>query len=203
MTYLKNIYIIIGKSLSGKTTLLNKVINNRSNAVTQLVTTTTRPKRSEETGKEYHFIKQEEYNPKKAIAPRVYKVANQKENYWTYFLSTDELKAFEENPQYQNAIMIIDYQGYLDLEKYIDRHTELSIQGIYLNVDLITRLNRYLSTERKNDDAKETLRRLYKDEFVDFKGLDIQTEDERLVNHKIHTFTNSNDAINFLLKAIR
>lgn len=203
MTYLKNIYIIIGKSLSGKTTLSNRVINNRSNAVTQLVTTTTRPKREEETGKEYHFINQTEYNPEKAIAPRVYKVANQKEDYWTYFLSTDELKAFEEDPYHQNAIMIIDYQGYLDLEKYIDHHTELSIQGVYLDIDLITRLNRYLSTERKNDDAKETLRRLYKDEFVDFKSLDTQTKKERLANHKIHTFTNSNDAIDFLLRSTK
>lgn len=203
MNNLKNIYIIIGKSLSGKTTLLNKVIKNHTNTVTQLVTTTTRPKREEETGKEYHFIKQNEYNPEKAIAPRVYKVANQKEDYWTYFLSTDELKAFEKSPQSQNAVMIIDYQGYLDLEKYIDRHTELSIQGIYLDVDLITRLNRYLSTERKNDDAKETLRRLYKDEFVDFKSLDMQTEEERLVNHKIHTFTNTNDAMDFLAKTIK
>lgn len=189
----------MGKSLSGKTTLLTKLLNRRYDTVTQLVTTTTRPKREEETGKEYHFINQNEYNPEKAIAPRVYKVANQKEDYWTYFLSTDELKAFNEDPCHQNAIMIIDYQGYLDLEKYIDRHTELSIQGIYLDIDLITRLDRYLSTERKNDDAKETLRRLYKDEFVDFKSLDTQTKKERLANHKIHTFTNSNDAMNFLL----
>lgn len=200
---MKTIYVIIGKSLSGKTTLLNRLIDLRQNKICQLVTTTTRPQRAEETGNEYHFIQPEQYNPVQAIAPRVYKVANQSEDYWIYFLDPQELKNFENDPKYQNAVMIIDYQGYLDMEKYIDRHTELNIQGIYLDVDLLTRLRRYLSTERQNDDAKETLRRLYKDEFTDFKHLDQQTPTERLDNHKIHSFKDTRSALDYLKELIK
>ena len=200
---MKNIYVIIGKSLSGKTTLLNELIKERPNKIRQLVTTTTRPQRKEENGTEYHFISQDEYDPERAIAPRVYKVTNHAQEYWTYFLDAQELKNFENDSKYDTAIMIIDYQGYLDLEKYVDRHTDIKIQGIYLDTDLITRLRRYLSTERQNDDAKETLRRLYKDEFTDFKSLDQLTPAQRLNDHKIHSFKDSQSALDYLLEVVK
>lgn len=157
------IYVIIGKSLSGKSYLQAKL--NELNIVEPFKTTTTRPKRSpNENG--YHFVSnaqaQTDIANGGALAMRTYHVVNGET--WVYYINKRDLLK-----QNRDVSLIIDYQGYLDLKKQIDSE---KLQAIYLDIPLKPRLKRYLETDRAKESEHEFVRRLYDDELKAFAGID-------------------------------
>lgn len=204
----KTLLILIGKTLSGKTTIVNNLVNNHGNHIVQLRTSTTRPKRPEEDPKAYHFI-DDDYIAKHqddVIAPRTYHVIQgNHQNTWTYFLDQIELQTFIQGDPIKMAITILDFPGAVELNQYIIKHhLPLNVQAVYLDIPLDIRLKRAVNTERNQDDVKETLRRLYYDEFKDFKKLD--NLDATLINKKyqlqLDKFTTNQAAYEFIEKLI-
>ena len=157
------VIVIMGKSLSGKSYLQKELVKR---GFPKMVTATTRPKRRGEVdGQDYYFVKK---TSKDAIAPRRYHVINNQE--WDYYLPKDEfIKVSNAN---QVSTLILDLDGYLELEKAGQNMPNVKILGLYLNVPLKERLRRYLDTSRGQENGKEFVRRLYDDEMRAFNQLD-------------------------------
>lgn len=155
---LKNIIILCGPTLSGKTTVLNYLVENYPH-LKQLITTTTRPKRPGEPENTYHFVDDETFKNADIIAPRAYKVANGRT--WYYGLNTTEL----EHCEAKTAIMILDLVGIKEMQAKLDQ--QYRIIPLHVKISLQDRFERALKRD-SNNDLRETLRRMYVDEFVDF-----------------------------------
>lgn len=172
---MQNLYVLMGKSLSGKTYCINQL--QKDGIASRLITNTSRPKRPYESGNEYHFVTdlgaQKDAENGIALAGRNYKVASG--DIWRYYINKNNLDK-QLKTSALPVITILDYKGYQDLQKAIKG--EYNVIGIYLDVDLDTRLKRYISTPRKNDNPKEFVRRLYDDEFNAFNGI----ENDKSVN---------------------
>lgn len=169
--------VIMGKTLSGKSTTIQHL--EKLNIPT-LVTTTTRPKRTGEINNvDYIFINDNDYEHESkignVIAPRKYKVANHQT--WYYFINKSTLIDIIENNPGNNVTLITDPIGYFELKDYLknpnidSKLKNIQIKGWYLDVPLKTRMRRYLSSSRQNENPQEVLRRLYDDEFHAFKIL--------------------------------
>lgn len=190
-----NIHVIIGKSLSGKSTLLNQLQKLGTHQVPKLITNTTRPQREhEQNGRDYHFVTNKQYQQdikqNIAIAPRSYNVAHNQT--WYYYLSQTELNKYLYNPVTNHVALILDYQGAKDLKAYINKfnnthiNDNITVTIWYLDVNIKTRLTRYLLGPRSNEDPKEVIRRLYDDEYHAFNDLDDPKIIEAEHIHKIH-----------------
>lgn len=198
------LHLIIGKSLSGKSTLCDQL---EKRDIPQIITTTTRPKREHEiNGRDYHFTNLgqalNDIENDQAIAPRKYHVANGET--WYYYLSYKELKRLSSKSQHHNLqrTLILDGQGFIDLINYLKVHTELDVKIIpwYLNVDLYTRLKRYVDGQRQHEDPREVVRRLYMDEFHDFKMMD---DPKFIKSHHVNQIQNLNDMLKQLPNVIK
>lgn len=157
------VIVIMGKSLSGKSYLQKELVKR---GFPKMITATTRPKRHGEVdGQDYYFV---DKIAKDAIAPRKYHVVNNQE--WDYYLPKDEfVKVSSTN---QVSTLILDLDGYLELEKASQMVPNVKILGLYLNVPLKERLRRYLDTSRGQENDKEFVRRMYDDEMRAFNPLD-------------------------------
>lgn len=194
--------VLMGKSLSGKTYLEHKLANN--NIIDPIITSTTRPKRNGEiNGKTYYFVDNQEYKKAltnhEALAPREYHVAHHET--WMYYLDKTKLikqcmSAADERPQ----LLILDLKGYLDLFNIIKQSNDpilkqLHISGLYLNIPIKERFERYLITPRSHDDSQEFVRRLYDDEFHAFNDLD---QPGYCQQYQIQVVNNNLDALLYL-----
>lgn len=156
------VIVIMGKSLSGKSYLQKELVKR---GFPKMVTATTRPKRQGEVdGQDYYFV---DKIAKDAIAPRRYHVVNNQE--WDYYLPKDEFtKVSNAN---RVSTLILDLDGYLELEQAGQMAPNVKILGLYLDVPLKERLKRYLNTSRGQENGKEFVRRLYDDEMRAFREI--------------------------------
>lgn len=204
--------IIIGKSLSGKTTAMRQILNNcrqlgiSAQTVSKLITSTTRPPRQEDRGKHnYNFLNNADLNKtpaKNIIAPRTYQVVYQNQlTNWTYFINRQDL--IRDQNKFKHLLLIIDWQGFKDLKSAIKNDAQLKqaykIQGWYLDIPLKQRLMRLTNPKspRFNDDSKETLRRLYDDEFNAFNELE---NPKNIEKYQLKVFSTDQDFITEYLK---
>lgn len=161
--FMHYVIVIMGKSLSGKSYLQKELVKQ---GFPKMITATTRPKRQGEVdGQDYYFVNKV---AKDAIAPRKYHVVNNQE--WDYYLPKDEFTKISNNNQV--STLILDLDGYLELEKAGQNMPNVKILGLYLNASLKERLKRYLDTSRGQENSKEFVRRLYDDEMRAFNQLD-------------------------------
>ncbi|SFA84699.1 guanylate kinase [Acetitomaculum ruminis DSM 5522] len=158
---MNKIFCIIGKSSSGKDSVMNELIKDEElSGIKSVITCTTRPKRKNETqGKEYYFLTEEEYqklkNENKIIEERNY---NTVQGLWRYFLADTNQFDFEKN----SYIIVETLEGFMALKKAfgVDK-----IYGIYIFVEDDIRLLRAIEREKKqeNPDYKELCRRFLAD----------------------------------------
>ena len=155
------LFIISGSTASSKDTTLNELSNR--GVVKTLLSTTTRPIRAtEEQGREYNFVTEEEFNRTYFIEKRIYKVAN--DDNWYYGLSYDEV--FKCYNNFGNYAVILDVQGMRKLKQYINRTfgDGIEVITIMLQASYYTRLKRYLNRDKIDDElVKECCRRLLAD----------------------------------------
>lgn len=166
MKLTKPIFVLAGKTLSGKTTLLNYLIDEchmtNHKKVEKVVTITTRPKRpGEMNGKDYYFITNDQFDKmvkeNKIIAPREYHVATGE--VWKYGIE----KGFEN--EYEIPVVVTDVQGIKDLKKEFGAH---NIIVFYKEISTILQLKRAMS--RKENSRDEQIRRIISDD-EDFKHI--------------------------------
>lgn len=105
------LYLIVGRTASGKSNLAH-LLNN--NGLRRVISSTTRPKRKNETEKDYHFVNKVPDNT----------IAKTKINNFTYFITPDDLK--------NKDFYIIDPDGVIELAK---KMPDAVLHIIYLNND--------------------------------------------------------------------
>ena len=177
------LFIISGSTASSKDTTL-KELSNRG-VVKTLLSTTTRPIRAtEEQGREYNFVTEEEFNRIYFIEKRLYKVANG--DNWLYGLSYKEVCKCYEN--FGNYAVILDVQGMRALKEFINKEfkNDIEVITIMLKASYYTRINRYLNRDRVTEDMiKEAIRRLNADmneiePFINEYDIVLRSEDDDL-----------------------
>lgn len=155
------IFIIMGKSATGKDTIYQKVAEDLKDSLREIVLYTTRPIRDqEENGKQYHFVSEEEYvclkEQGKIIEERAYDTMY---GVWRYFTVNDEQLQIED----QSYIMIGTLEAYQQIKHYFGEEV---VVPIYITVETGERLQRALLRERKQTQPKytEMCRRFIADE---------------------------------------
>lgn len=154
------LYVLMGKSASGKDTIYQHLLNDVLN-LKPVVLYTTRPRRlGEEDGRDYYFVDEERMekfrNEGKIIEHRVYQTIH---GAWHYFTADDGQIGLD---GIQNYLMIDTLEGYLKLRSYFGLE---NVVPLYIEVEDGLRLSRALERERgqKNPRYKEMCRRYLAD----------------------------------------
>ena len=166
------IIVLCGGASTGKDTTM-RLLKEKFPKFQTCVSHTTRPMRKGETeGVEYYFTEDSQfeamYDSGQFIEIRDYTViTDEGESKWYYGLSESEVTS---KLKQGHILVILDLNGLKELkEYYLD--SEVEVMAFYIDVDMDTRIKRYLS----RDDitlpmVKECVRRLEKDE-MDFEGV--------------------------------
>lgn len=154
------LYVIMGKSSTGKDTVYKRIVEKTD--VTTITMYTTRPMRAGEAqGREYFFIDEETLadleKENKIIELRAYNTVH---GIWKY-LTVDDGQI---NPESEEKYLIIaTLEAY---EKYLAYYGKEVVVPIYIEVDDRTRIHRALQREdaEQNPKYKEMCRRFIADE---------------------------------------
>ncbi len=161
------IYLLLGKSSTGKDTVFNKLLDNKALKLSTYVSYTTRPMRDGEIeGKEYHFCSEEKYEEYrkngKIIEERCY---NTIMGPWHYFTVNDG--SFDSE---NDVLMIGTVESFLSVRDYFGGE---KVKPVFIDCDDRTRLMRAISREDKREvpQYKEMCRRFVadSDDFSDEK----------------------------------
>ncbi|MCR5608901.1 MAG: guanylate kinase [Lachnospiraceae bacterium] len=154
------IYVLMGKSATGKDTIFGLLRNSRPDFKT-IVTYTTRPIRSnEENGKEYYFVNDMELDKLKSqdkiVELREYNTVH---GLWRYF-TVDDGQVDIKNGNY---IIIGTLESFNGIRSY---YGEGNVTPIYIEIDDGIRLERALLREKqqKNPKYMEMCRRFLADD---------------------------------------
>lgn len=177
------IIAIIGKSASGKDTLLNAIVKaNKENLINKIVPITTRPKRDyEQSGIDYTFVDKDyfENTNRRIIESSTFRD-------WIYATEESSLTLNKIN------IGVFTPKG-LEQLKF---NKNINCISIYLRTKDKIRIKRSLSRE-ESPDIKEIFRRYEADE-KDFKNIENQTTFARSNNDKIDEFENLELILNLI-----
>ena len=155
------IFLLMGKSTSGKDTIYNALIRNEELLLKKVVPYTTRPMRDgEKDGAEYFFKTEEAYlklkEDKKIIEERTYHT-----NYgpWRYFTADDGQIDLTSG----NYLMIGTLESYCYIRDYFGKE---KVEPILIDVDAKIRLERAMKREERQEHPKydEMCRRFLADE---------------------------------------
>jgi len=155
------IFVIMGKTSSGKDTIFKRIMESYSDRLKEVVIYTTRPKRPGETdGVEYFFVTEERLmelrKENKVIEERRYDTVH---GPWYYFTVNDGQIDLSRN----NYLVINTLAGYEGIRSY---YKEENVIPIYIEADGKERLLRYINRESKqqNPNYCEVCRRFLADE---------------------------------------
>ena len=175
--------ILLGKSASGKDTVVNNLIHNYY-GYEKIITWTTRPMRpGEKQDLTYHFTDDEDFEEKiEEGFFAEWKKYNSVFGTWYYGTAVQDIT---NNPN--NKIIILTPSGYKEIKEYINNEEILSV---YLDSSLRTL---YKRLKFRGDNPKEIKRRLLHD-IKDFKGI------KNKVNVVIKNNTRDLDELTELIK---
>ena len=151
------IVIIVGATCSGKDTLARKLVNEFGYKM--VVSTTSRPMRNGEVeGREYHFVTKEKskemLEKDMFIEHREYEVQNG--DVWIYGITKDQFDSGKH-------VAIVDFNGMKSLLEYF-KDKDVDIATIYVEACVYTRMLRYASRDKKDDETMyECCRRILSD----------------------------------------
>lgn len=155
--------ILLGKTCSGKDTIVNKLIN--LHGFKRVITSTTRPMRKgEKQDITYHFLSEEDFKQKINEGYFAeYKTYNTEFGLWYYGTALDDLENSEDN-----SVIILTPDGYKDVINKLSKKPTT----IYIYANNFTIKKRLMV---RGDDKKEAERRLLHDN-EDFKGIENEVE---------------------------
>lgn len=177
------LYIVMGKSASGKDTIFQRLKDKKELGLVTVVPYTTRPIRvSEKEGETYHFVNEKQYMEMKeqghVIEARTYHTVH---GDWTYFTADDGTILKEA----ENYIMIGTLETYEQICRYFGKSR---VEPIYIEVEDGERLSRAVERERmqKEPKYKELCRRFIADQ-EDFSEEKLQRAgiDHRFYNNNL------------------
>lgn len=174
-------YCILGKTCSGKTTIVEKMI--KKYGFNQIVTYTTRPKRKgEKDGITYHFLTNEEFSKRRDEGLFAeWKSYDTVDGVWYYGTAMEDVLSNDDK-----SLLIVTAAGYKDLVDVLG-YTPKSIYIYSNNQTIRKRL-------QKRGDKKEEIERRIKADNEDFKGV------ENLVSRIF--YNNSDKKLDELVKEI-
>lgn len=186
------LFVILGKSASGKSTILREVLSKLDIPV--LVSNTTRPKRSNEIdGQEYNFVDMhtfdEDYKNEDVLEYDVYRIDSLKET-WVYYTKKSDLLL-----PTTSQIKIVSPTGLSQLMS--NKELRDNIVSIYIDCPDRLRQKRYLTRSLSPDNMNDRFARdekAFEHLFTDY----IIINDE---NTSIHEA--SNQLINIIEKELR
>lgn len=143
------IFYIMGKSSSGKDTIYSRLLEDQELQMKKIILYTTRPMREgEEEGREYHFVKEEDFlefqKAGKIIEARTYETVY---GPWSYFTADDGQIALE-TYTYLGIGTLESYEG---LKRY---YGEACLYPIYIEVEDGERLKRAIRREEQQTTPK-------------------------------------------------
>jgi guanylate kinase len=158
---MSKIFVIMGKSATGKDTVYKKLIESTELMLKTAVGYTTRPiRKGEINGVEYRFVTVSEMEDLKEkdliIEHRSYDTVHGE---WHYFTVNDEQIILGKN----DYLLISTLEGFVQIRKYFGKDTVIPI---YIEVADDIRLERSIIRERKQENPKyaEVCRRYLADE---------------------------------------
>lgn len=201
---IKKIFVIIGKSSTGKDTIFKELLNNKHLHLFPIITYTTRPIRDgEEEGLEYHFVNDNTFNDMKDKVVE-YRRYNTKYGVWTYFtfIDIENIMTYIEYKNFDH-IIIGTVEQYKSIKKYFEeKEFADTVIPIYIDSNPYNRILRSINRERNNNNPKydEICRRYLTDEedFSEDKIDDIMKE----LPAEYRVKFNNNDKLNHTVKFI-
>ena len=175
--------IIMGKTSSGKDTIVNELISKYG--FHKCITYTSRPMRDgEKQDITYHFITEDDFKQKiRENFFAEYKSYDTELGIWYYGVALEDVENADDK-----TVIILTPDGYRDVIKKVKNKPK----SIYIYANNSTIKERLIN---RGDDPKEAQRRLEHDN-IDFK--DVETEVDKIVyNNK---GSNINDTVNKILK---
>lgn len=153
------IYCLVGKSGTGKDTVMEQILADKDLKIEKIVPYTTRPKRENEIeGVNYHYVdilKMEQMEREGLIIER--RSYDTVHGIWNYFTADKDIDR-------QKDYIIITTQE--ALERFVEKFGQDNIYVIYLQLDDRVRLERCIAREamQENPNYKEVCRRFLTDE---------------------------------------
>lgn len=152
------IYVILGKSCSGKTYLADKFCKKYN--IKKVTTSTSRPRRRKEDTTDYFFYDyatmKRDIEEGKYIEHAEFKVANG--DIWLYGTKFSDIDIEDD------CLIVLNPEGYRRLKSIYD----YKVVGIYINPPVLIRIYRILKRDVGN--YREAFRRFWSD-YKDFKNL--------------------------------
>lgn len=144
------IYVLMGKSATGKDTIYKKILENERLHLQEVVTYTTRPIRENETeGVEYHFVDKEFFDRCKEKNNIIeYRMYNTVHGPWYYFMVNDGQIDLQSEKKY---IIIGTLESYEQIRRYYGKEV---VKPIYIEIDDGERLTRALKREKEQSTPK-------------------------------------------------
>ena len=175
------ILIIIGRTCSGKDTVVNKLVKEQG--FKKLITYTSRPKRKgEKNGITYHYILENEFKQKiNEGFFAEWKTYNTEFGIWYYGTALADFGKADDK-----TVIILTPDGYRDVKYKLPANSK----AIYIYANNATIKKRLI---KRGDDEKEAQRRLEHD-IEDFKG--IENEVDKII------YNNFDDDINNVVDKI-
>lgn len=145
-----SIYVLMGKSATGKDTIYKKIIERAELHLQEVVTYTTRPIRKNETeGVEYHFVDKEFFDKCKEKNNIIeYRMYNTVHGPWYYFMVNDGQINLQSEKKY---IIIGTLESYEQIRRYYGKGV---VKPIYIEIDDGERLTRALNREKEQSTPK-------------------------------------------------
>ena len=153
------IYCLVGKSGTGKDTVMEQILADKDLKIEKIVPYTTRPKRENEIeGVNYHYVdipKMEQMERESLIIER--RSYDTVHGIWNYFTADKDIDR-------QKDYIIITTQEALG--RFVEKFGQDNIYVIYLQLDDKVRLERCIAREamQENPNFKEVCRRFLTDE---------------------------------------
>jgi guanylate kinase len=143
------ILTLTGPSCSGKTTLLNELVENHG--FQSIISHTTRPMRPGEIeGKDYYFISDDHFDNKLVDMDFIESITF---NGFSYGVSLDELAAAERAGK--KAVLIVEPTGLAQMFKFISNKPSIEIKSVYIGGDTLALIERYLARTAGEDMGAE------------------------------------------------
>lgn len=156
------IYVIMGKSATGKDTIFDRLIKNKELGLTRIVPYTTRPQRiGEIEGHEYHFVDEARMESlKEAGLIAEHRQYDTVHGTWHYFTVDDNELVKRTDTRFA---MIGTLEAYVSLKEY---YGDGLVVPIYITVNDFERLRRAINREKRqiNPNCEEVCRRYLADE---------------------------------------
>ena len=144
------IYVLMGKSATGKDTIYKKLLERDNLHLQEVVTYTTRPIRENEIeGVEYHFVDKNYFDTCKDKNNIIeYRMYNTVHGPWYYFMVNDGQINLHSDEKY---IIIGTLESYEQIRKYYGKE---AVIPIYIEIEDGERLTRALNREKEQKPPK-------------------------------------------------